>query len=429
MKLMLTVETFKSGDKHGVVWASATGVDALGRRARAAFRDPREGDGRKRATAMIEQMAAAVPPGQDVADIRPIVECFGSWRDRPLTREGKPVMRGGEQMKDRYFEVASFNLLSGPALELRRTKQRACEVVDAVAAAMQAGDASKAAETALEFLRLFSGRPADEIDDVDADEPDAIALEVSPAPDAVDLASAAESPEIAAVEAPQADVPAAEQVVAADVRDLSVGREAAVDPSSSDVEPMRPAAEAAAEVSPHLENGIGTAAAGTAEVESFVAAVEAAPPVHPEPEAGTPAAPARAAPSRPDLGKAPPLSAAAPRQPLPPRAPPVAPRPAAAPAVRPVMARPPVQQAAPTRPAVQPPAQRTSGVEAPQRNAAPASEPRVAPTAAIAPPSGGYRRPEPGEDPEALAAAHLARKQRPGMPQAVRPAPIRPGVR
>jgi hypothetical protein len=41
----------------------------------------------------------------------------------------------------------------------------------------------------------------------------------------------------------------------------------------------------------------------------------------------------------------------------------------------------------------------------------------------------GYRTPAPGDDPEALAAAHLARAGRPGMPQSLRPAPARPGSR
>ena len=61
MKLILTVDTFKSGEKNGIAWASASGIDAAGRRARAAFWDPREGDGRKRATAMIDQMDRAIP--------------------------------------------------------------------------------------------------------------------------------------------------------------------------------------------------------------------------------------------------------------------------------------------------------------------------------------------------------------------------------
>ena len=447
MKLMLTVETFKSGDRNGVVWASATGVDALGRRARAAFRDPREGDGRKRATAMIEQMTAAVPPGQDVADIRPIVECFGSWRERPLYRQGKPVMKGDEPATERFFEVASFNLLSGPALELRRTKHRASQVVDVVAAALEAGDPVKAADVALEFLRLFSGRPADELDDVDADEPDEAGPEAPVGPEAA--AAAPGSAPMADAEAPQPDAPAAAEppVVGTDVVEIEevapVAQEATVaaPASQADAEPAAPApiADRPAQAAPTEEIPAAPQSA-SAEVdgdfESLVAAVEAAPPVHPEPAAGESSPAARTAPPRPDLGKAPPSSAAA-RQPLAPRAPAAAPRPAAAPlvrpvapaSVRPVAGRPAVPAAAAPRPAIHTPAQRQGGAQAPQRTAAPASELRLAPTAAIAPPSGVYRRPEPGEDPEALAAAHLARRRGPGVPQAVRPPQVRPGVR
>lgn len=231
MKLILTVDTFKSGEKNGVAWASASGIDAGGRTARAAFRDPREGDGRKRATAMIEQMARLIPEGQDVTDIRPIVECLGSWRDRPLFRDGKPIMRGAEQVKERYFETVSFNVLSGPALELRRTKQRASEVVDVVSAALQAGDASKAAETALEFLRLFSGRPADEIEDADADEPDAPDAPASDvAPETVDASAMRTTPDVGGEAPSSAEVGVASIVQPAPVEERAVQESVAETP-------------------------------------------------------------------------------------------------------------------------------------------------------------------------------------------------------
>lgn len=428
MKLILTVETFKSGEKNGVVWASATGLDALGRRARAAFRDPREGEGRKRATAMIEQMTGAIPAGQDVADIKPIVECFGSWRDRPVFQAGKQVMRGGEPAMERYFEVASFNLLSGPALELRRTKQRASEIVDVVAASLEAGDPIKAAEAALEFLRVFSGRPADELEDVDADEPDEAGPDTPVA--AEGAATGPDSPEASLVEVRQQEVREAtvETVVEAG---SGVEDAAAVEADAPVVE------DAAGEVPVDAAPAPAPAAEIDGDFESLVAAVEAAPPVHPEPVREQAAAPVRPAVARPDHGKAPPTVVAAPRQPLPPRPPAVAPRPMAAPAVRPVSSAPvrpvgvaaPASQAAGPRPVVQQPAVRQVGAQAPQRTAAPASAPRVAPTAAIAPPAGGYRQPEQGEDPEALAAAHIARRQRTGPPPAVRSATVRPIVR
>jgi hypothetical protein len=453
MKLILTVDTFKSGEKNGIAWASASGIDAAGRRARAAFRDPREGDGRKRATAMIDQMARAIPEGQDVTDIRPIVECLGSWRDRPLYREGKPITRAGEPVKERYFEVASFNILSGPALELRRTKQRASEVVDAVAAALEAGDNVKAAETALEFLRLFSGRPADEIEDVDADEPD------EPVADAPVAAAVAGEP-VAAPAAPEVDGTVAPiEAVTLEAEPASL---APVAPTPTQIEAVALPTEAAdVDQSPV----IGTAQADVADqssdskpagseegtkqelpnddFESLVAAVEAAPPVHPEAAQEVPAKPASAAPARPDLGSRPTTGA---RPALPPR-------PAMGGLVRPggpVAARGtgPVVQSAPTAQpartvqAANPPA----GGPAPNRGAAPqstparvgaapsvsrpATPPRLAPSSAVAPPGGtGYRTPAPGEDPEALAAALSARTSRPGMPQSLRPAPARPGSR
>ena len=455
MKLILTVDTFKSGEKNGIAWASASGIDAAGRRARAAFRDPREGDGRKRATAMIDQMARAIPEGQDVTDIRPIVECLGSWRDRPLYREGKPITRAGEPVKERYFEVASFNILSGPALELRRTKQRASEVVDAVSAALEAGDTAKAAETALEFLRLFSGRPADEIDDVDADEPDepTAALPVA----AVDVDGAPAPIEAAPIEAEPVE---AEPVAAAPAAPTEVGIDAvalqtevvsplpAVGPEVVDAGQAQTIETVATDVGAPAQAEAPMAADPTAapadDFESLVAAVEAAPPVHPEavPEAEVQAKPASAAPARPDLGNRPATGA---RPALPPR-------PAMGGVVRPggpVAARgagPVVQSAATPQPArTAQAANMPAGGTAPGRVATqaaparlgaapavsrPATPPRLAPSSAVAPPGGtGYRTPAAGEDPEALAAALTARTSRPGMPQSLRPAPARPGTR
>lgn len=450
MKLILTVDTFKSGEKNGIAWASASGIDAAGRRARAAFWDPREGDGRKRATAMIDQMDRAIPDGQDVTDIRPIVECFGSWRDRPLYREGKPITRGGQPVKERYFEVASFNILSGPALELRRTKQRASEVVDAVSAALEAGDTAKAAETALEFLRLFSGRPADEIEDVDADEPDeptaaepVAAVEVDGAPAPI---------EAVAIEAePLAAAPAAPTEVVSDAVALPTEEIAAlpaVGPEVADGGEAPLIGTAATDVGAPAQAEAPMAGDPTAapadDFESLVAAVEAAPPVHPEavPQAEIPAKPASAAPARPDLGNRPATGA---RPALPPR-------PAMGGVVRPggpVTARgagPVVQSAATPQPArTAQVAQAPAGGAAPSRVAPqaaparlgaapgvsrPATPPRLAPSSAVAPPGGtGYRTPAAGEDPEALAAALTARTSRPGMPQSLRPAPARPGTR
>lgn len=470
MKLILTVDTFKSGDKNGVAWASASGIDAVGRRARAAFRDPREGDGRKRASAMIDQMARTIPEGQDVADIRPIVECMGSWRDRPISREGKPVMRAGEPVKERYFEVVSFNILSGPALELRRTKQRASEVVDAVQAALQAGDAHKAAETAMDFLRLFSGRPADDLDDVDADEPDAPNASngvVDAAPVSAEIATVATEVSAPIVDAdtaaaPIADAPVVEAVAAAPAVEPTVAEATVVEAVAEDVvvasdvpqpssatEASAPEAGIASE--PAVEAPEAPVAATPNDFESLVSALEAAPPLVAEADAGKPieADVPVAAPSRPDLGARPPAPASAARPALPPR-------PAMGGLQRPggvVAARPAVGAVA--QPA-QPP-QRVGGAPATVSRAAapapmagrmastqpaparvgpgpgglrPVAAPRLAPSAAVAPPVGaGYRTTEPGEDPEALAAVHLAKAARPGMPQSLRPAPTRPGVR
>ena len=459
MKLILTVHTFKSGEKNGVAWASASGFDAMGRKARAAFRDPQEGDGRKRATAMIEQMARVIPEGQDVTDIRPIVECLGSWRDRTLHRDGKPITRGGEPVKERYFEVASFNILSGPALELRRTKQRASEVVDAVSAALEAGDGVKAAETALEFLRLFSGRPADEIEDVDADEPLAdaaapAAAEPAAEPPVEGTAAPIEGAILEAVPAARTilEIEAGAQPVVP-VPDLPV---AGPDTTAVDVEPVVEAA-AVADVSvqdaePTVDPDVAPQPTQTPadDFESLVAAVEAAPPVHHEPSTDreVPARPAPAAPARPDLGV---RTSAAPRPALPPRPAmgglvrpgmpaagrgagvvgqaPRAPQPAQA--ARPDETREPRSSEVVTTPsraaAPQPAASRGGSGPAGLR---PVSAPRVAPSAAVTPPGAtGYRTPAPGEDPEALAAAHLARTGRPGMPQSLRPAPARPGSR
>lgn len=323
MKLILTVDTFKSGDKNGIAWASATGIDAGGRRARAAFRDPREGDGRKRATAMIEQMARAIPEGQDVSDIKPIVECLGSWRDRPLFRDGKPIMRGTEQVKERYFETVSFNVLSGPALELRRTKQRASEVVDVVSAALQAGDAAKAAEAALEFLRVFSGRPVDEIEDADADEPDAPDAPASDAaPGSVDASELRIAPEVAgdapsSVEvdvAPTVEPIAVEELVVQEaVAQTPVAETAEVRTTPADVGIVEGEVVASApepETAPVEEKPAlavdPTVAILADDYESLVAALESAPPlaVDPVPEAVVEPAPqaqaARPDPARPD---------------------------------------------------------------------------------------------------------------------------------
>lgn len=460
MKLILTVDTFKSGDRNGIAWASATGIDAGGRRARAAFRDPREGDGRKRATAMIEQMARAIPEGQDVSDIKPIVECLGSWRDRPLFRDGKPIMRGNEQVKERYFETASFTVLSGPALELRRTKQRASEVVDVVSAALQAGDAAKAAEAALEFLRVFSGRPADEIEDADVDEPDA---PDAPASDVLpDARAAADLPSTAQVVvgaaspapidvAPIPDPAAAEEpVVPGPVAETPVVETAEVRMPPADVETVVDevlASGAELETSQVPEKSAPAVDAGVAladDFESLVAAVEAAPPLAVEPAAEVVAEPAPAAQAavRPDPVARPAAAGPGARPALPPRPAMGGPqRPAAAPA-RPSVgagAQPPVRpqtgvaHAAPAAPARAPagPTQTGPVRVGPAPGAVrPVSAPRLAPSAAVAPPVGsGYRRTEPGEDPEALAAVHMAKASRPGMPQAVRPAPPRPGVR
>lgn len=461
MKLILTVDTFKSGEKNGIAWASASGIDAAGRRARAAFRDPWEGDGRKRATAMIDQMARTIPDGQDVTDIRPVVECLGSWRDRPLYREGKPIMKGGEPVKERYFEVASFNILSGPALELRRTKQRASEVVDAVAAALESGDNVKAAETALEFLRLFSGRPADEIEDVDADEPDEPVAH-APAADAVagePVAASEVDGMVAPIEAVTLEVqptsvaptaPTPVEIEAVALPTEAVADLPAVGPEAADVDQPPPTGTFQADVADQVppskpaDGGeVAKQAASSDDFESLVAAVEAAPPVHPEAAPEVSAKPASAAPARPDLGGRPTTGA---RPALPPR-------PAMGGLVRPggpVPARgagPVVQSAATSQPArtgqaANPPV----GGPAPNRGAAPqsaparvggapsvsrpATPPRLAPSSAVAPPGGtGYRTPAPGEDPEALAAALSARTSRPGMPQSLRPAPARPGTR
>src|SRR3546814_1570846 len=88
-----------------------------------------------KAHALNREMENLTPSGQDISGMRFAVELIGEFRD------GKPRQRAdGSTTRMRSFFIASYHVLTGPALELTRLRRDAVEVMERAAEAAASND-------------------------------------------------------------------------------------------------------------------------------------------------------------------------------------------------------------------------------------------------------------------------------------------------
>lgn len=378
MRTIVEVEDFKFGhfEREGTEkpYARIGGRDAKGRWLSAVAFDAK-------AEALNREMENLTPEGQDISAMRLAVELTGEFRD------GKPRRRAdGTQVRSRSFFVASYHVLTGPALELTRLRRDAVDVMSRAADAAASNDHRAAYEALHGFIARMTGRPApaEEV----ADDLEASAQASKPAETDAVAAPEAEVQEadVAEEKTVEADASAPETVAdSAPAADRSAEDKAAVS-TPADAEPApaegaEAASEAKAEASSPAD---GVPPAENAEAEAAPAVQDEAAPAT-EDVASKSEAPADSKPS------------------------PQAPQPATKlqgfgrplPGNRP---QPGISRVAPARPIAAPTAVPGGAPAGAPAGAKPAS-PRPAGLSALA-----ARNP----DPEAAAAAHYARKDAAG---------------
>lgn len=114
------------------------------------------------AVAFHEKVNALCPADEDVASRRLAFEVEGEWMERPrLDKQRQPVLDAdGRAMKDRSFRVVSFKHMTGPAVEIVRTRADASSALDASASLAAGGDMAAAYRTLEAFVAAVARRPA-----------------------------------------------------------------------------------------------------------------------------------------------------------------------------------------------------------------------------------------------------------------------------
>ncbi len=398
------------------------------------------------AEALLKQLQAGAAPGEGPADRRPIVEAEGEFKERPRPpRAGETAPR-----TERYFNAQTFNVLSGPSVELEKTRRMGAVALKSAEKHLKAGDVQEAYLALERFVAETTRmpRPSVEMDpDVavepadDAKGPEEKAEERFEAMDRRRAGAVEAAPAQPSEASPRADVPAEGQdapEVAADAEPQApVG-----EPAVADAEAAEPAMPDPASVAPSAESQAETAAepveGARAEPTEAGAATEAD--LVPE-AAGEPSAPvASEAGAEDDVvfgadeSQEPSASAAAPApvadaaskeaEPAPAAAADAPAQPAGPSTVagaRPAMpARPAGRPVMPARPGV--PAASPGGAST-ARPAVPLARPQ-APAARPAAPAAGAARPSTPVSP--TAAARPAGAPRPGSVPGGGPALIRP---
>src|SRR3546814_8312106 len=152
MKTIVEVEDFKFGhfERDGAekAYARIGGRDSRGRWLSAVAFD-------NKAHALNREMENLTPSGQDISGMRFAVELTGEFRD------GRPRQRAdGSTTRTRSFFVASYHVLTGPALELTRLRRDAVEVMERAAEAAASNDHQVAYDALNGFLARITGRQA-----------------------------------------------------------------------------------------------------------------------------------------------------------------------------------------------------------------------------------------------------------------------------
>jgi len=121
MKSIIEISRYQSGEKEGNVWVRLLGLGEGGRHtvAHVAMGPV--------AAALRGELDKLVPPGEDIASRRLLVDFEGNYGNgKPRFRNGKPETRAdGSPAYSRVFYVDKFTILNGPTLELARNRRDA----------------------------------------------------------------------------------------------------------------------------------------------------------------------------------------------------------------------------------------------------------------------------------------------------------------
>lgn len=152
MKLVLEISSMGSGsfnheDKE-IKWVRLAGKDKEGRYSVAQTKG-------YVAESIIREIGKMLVPGEEISSRRFIVDLTGQWVD------GKPWEKDGRTIRNRYFSIASFNILHGPVLELNRVRREAAEVVSTALEIYKGGDVHSAFRTLLDHAAKISGTAID----------------------------------------------------------------------------------------------------------------------------------------------------------------------------------------------------------------------------------------------------------------------------
>jgi len=174
MKLTLEINGLQSGksskEDNPYDWTTITGHTAKGVKCYAKAYDDT-------GLALEREIVKHTPSGEEIGTTRIVVQMTGEWRD------GKPYKRAsdGKTVTNRYFRISTFDILTGPQLELARLKRDLAAKLTLAEDLRASGRMGLAYRTIAEFAAVISNRELDlddiavseEADEVVYGEPDA----------------------------------------------------------------------------------------------------------------------------------------------------------------------------------------------------------------------------------------------------------------
>lgn len=153
MKLVLEVvkHEHKTAEKSGrtVTWSVLWGKNANGTYCRCiAFGAVAE--------SLDRELSRLTPPGEEAGDARLVVDLTGEWQD------GREYVKDdGTRQKRREFRIATFDILTGPHLELARLRRDGVGVIAEAEEFRSQGRLDLAYRRVAEFVSQLCNRPLD----------------------------------------------------------------------------------------------------------------------------------------------------------------------------------------------------------------------------------------------------------------------------
>lgn len=147
MKLVIEIETLEHGKGEKTSWTKLRGRNSNGSYKKAIAWGAV-------AESLYKELYAHVPKGEEIGSMRIVVDMTGEWETRKWEQDGK-------ERRDNRFKVATFEILTGPILELARLRRDGAARLELAEEHRKEGRLELAYKTVAEFAAQVCNRPID----------------------------------------------------------------------------------------------------------------------------------------------------------------------------------------------------------------------------------------------------------------------------